>query len=94
LKRRTNRSGIIFKAGPIGGINQEGKYKIDVRFNKSELSKRITQIASKAEQITISNFDALDILNNIENYTFGNENFLIYMEKSNKGFQLKSTEEP
>ncbi len=30
---RTNISGVI-KGGPIGGINQNGKYKIDCRFNK------------------------------------------------------------
>ena len=33
---RTNRSGII-KGGPIGGINQNGKYLIDCRFNKKNL---------------------------------------------------------
>src|SRR5690625_3221129 len=31
---RTNRSGIIFKAGPIGGQSQTGNYLLDVRFNK------------------------------------------------------------
>lgn len=31
---RTNRSGVISKAGIIGGLSQNGKYKIDCRFNK------------------------------------------------------------
>ena len=31
---RTNRSGIIDKAGPIGGLSQQGDYPIDCRFNK------------------------------------------------------------
>ena len=33
---RTNVSGII-SAGPIGGLKQQGKYKIDCRFNKEKL---------------------------------------------------------
>ena len=31
---RTNRSGIIDKAGPIGGLKQIGNYPIDCRFKK------------------------------------------------------------
>ena len=34
---RTNRSGIIDKAGPIGGFTQQGDYPIDCRFNKERL---------------------------------------------------------
>lgn len=37
---RTNVSGVI-KGGVIGGYKQLGKYKIDARFNKSELINRI-----------------------------------------------------
>lgn len=36
---RTNRSGII-KAGVIGGINQNGNYLLDCRFNKADLIKK------------------------------------------------------
>lgn len=36
---RTNISGVI-KGGPIGGKEQAGTYKIDVRFNKEELIKK------------------------------------------------------
>jgi DNA adenine methylase len=59
---RTNRSGIIFKAGPIGGHNQEGNYKIDVRFNKSNLIKRIIDIASYKEKITIHKKESISYL--------------------------------
>ena len=38
---RTNRSGIITKAGPIGGFDQTGAYKVDCRFNKVDLVHRI-----------------------------------------------------
>ena len=45
---RTNRSGIL-KAGIIGGYDQTGNYKIDARFNKEDLIKRIQRIADYAE---------------------------------------------
>ncbi|AKX52004.1 DNA methyltransferase [Thiopseudomonas alkaliphila] len=63
---RTNRSGII-KGGVIGGLNQNGKYKIDARFNKLALIKRIKNIATYKDKIKISNLDALDVLRTINN---------------------------
>ncbi|GAB5466820.1 MAG: DNA adenine methylase [Candidatus Kapaibacteriales bacterium] len=67
---RCNRSGILFNAGPIGGINQLGKYKIDARFNKSSLIDRIQKIQSMSERITLTNQEALDILRSREmNYS-------------------------
>ena len=41
---RVNRSGII-NAGVIGGVNQEGRYKMDCRFNKKKLIERIREIS-------------------------------------------------
>lgn len=39
---RTNRSGIILKAGVIGGLSQNNDlYKLDCRFNKEDLIRRI-----------------------------------------------------
>lgn len=43
---RTNYSGII-NGGAMGGISQNGSYKIDCRFNKNDLIDRITRIASR-----------------------------------------------
>ena len=43
---RTNRSGII-SGGMIGGISQDGNYKLDCRFNKVEIIRRIEEIASR-----------------------------------------------
>lgn len=54
---RTNRSGII-KAGVIGGKNQDGDYKLDCRFNKTTIIKRIKLIASYSNQIKVFNLDA------------------------------------
>ena len=58
---RTNRSGII-KGGVIGGMAQSGKWKLDVRFNKDNLIKRIKQIAANKERIHIYNMDAIEFL--------------------------------
>ncbi len=58
---RTNRSGIV-SAGVIGGIDQNGNYKIDARFNKDGLAKRIIRIANCKDQINVYKQDALDFI--------------------------------
>lgn len=62
---RTNRSGIL-KAGVIGGLNQQGNYKIDARFKKQDLIKRILQIAEYSDRIELYNDDAVVFLNQIK----------------------------
>jgi DNA adenine methylase len=59
---RCNRSGIIATGGPIGGQDQAGKWKIDARFNRVELERRIRKIAEYRDRITLSNLDAIDFL--------------------------------
>ena len=54
---RTNRSGII-GGGVIGGQDQTGEWKLDARFNKTELCARITAIARYAHRIALYNMDA------------------------------------
>ncbi|MFZ5993498.1 MAG: DNA adenine methylase [Thermodesulfobacteriota bacterium] len=61
---RTNRSGIQ-NGGMIGGRNQDGKWKIDARFNKRELIRRIVSIADYSHRISVYNMDAKDFINNI-----------------------------
>lgn len=61
---RTNRSGIV-KGGVIGGLSQEGNYKLDCRFNKDELIKRIERIASYRDHIFIFNRDAVEFIDEI-----------------------------
>lgn len=62
---RTNRSGIIDKAGPIGGFAQQGNYQIDCRFNKTRLISQIRKIASYKEHIKIYNLEALDFIEKV-----------------------------
>lgn len=62
---RTNRSGIIDKAGPIGGRDQTGNYSIDCRFNKDKLIKQVREIASYREKIQLFNMEALDFVDQV-----------------------------
>jgi DNA adenine methylase len=61
---RTNRSGII-NGGPIGGYEQDGGWKIDARFNKSELIRRIQRIAEYRHRIKLYNMDAAKFIESI-----------------------------
>lgn len=58
---RCNRSGII-KGGVIGGKDQAGKWKLDARFNKTDLLRRIKQIARFKSRISLHNLDVVDFL--------------------------------
>ncbi len=62
---RCNRSGIL-KAGPIGGKNQAGQYKIDVRFNKENLIRRINFIRRFLDRIEVTNYDAIDLVKHLK----------------------------
>lgn len=58
---RTNRSGII-SGGIIGGRDQAGTYKLDARYNKSDLVRRIRKIGRYRSRITLTNDDALEFI--------------------------------
>lgn len=77
---RTNRSGIIFKAGPIGGFNQTGNYLIDVRYNKLNLIERIRKIASYRNQITLTNLDAVALIDDIDDLYENERQLFIYLD--------------
>ncbi len=62
---RTNRSGIL-KGGVIGGKNQTGNYKLDCRFNRDDLIKKIRKIHSYRSSIKLSHLDAEICLKNWE----------------------------
>ncbi|MBA4742815.1 MAG: DNA adenine methylase [Azoarcus sp.] len=58
---RTNRSGIL-RGGVIGGLAQNGNYKLDCRFNRVDLVRKIRRIASYRDYIEISCLDAATFL--------------------------------
>jgi DNA adenine methylase len=74
---RTNRSGIISKAGVIGGKDQNGRWKIDARFNKEELVKRIRLISMYRDRINLTRRDAIDL---ITSDLSGIENAIFYLD--------------
>ena len=54
---RTNRSGIL-RGGVIGGYEQIGNYKMDCRFNRVDLIRKIKRIALHKDQIELTCMDA------------------------------------
>ena len=83
---RCNRSGVL-KGGLIGGYEQKGTWKIDVRFNKQDLIKRIERIALYKEKIKLYNEDTAELLENNKE-TF--KNCILYLDPPyyEKGYQL------
>lgn len=60
---RCNRSGIIINGGPIGGVEQTGKWKLNARFNKVELETRCAKVAEYSQRIHVSHVDGLEFIN-------------------------------
>lgn len=66
-------------AGVIGGLEQSGNYKMDCRFNKEELIKRIRLIAKYKKNIRLYNYDAVDLIKQIEEES-NNANTIFYFD--------------
>lgn len=58
---RANRSGIL-SGGVIGGKNQDGKWKIDARYNKADLIERIESVAEYKDRIELTSMDAVELI--------------------------------
>ncbi|MCL6613092.1 MAG: DNA adenine methylase [Firmicutes bacterium] len=69
---RVNRSGII-KGGVIGGLCQEGQYRLDCRFNKTNLIEKIKRISTMKDRIKLYNLDVVEfipsIINDLSNHS-------------------------
>jgi Site-specific DNA methylase len=75
---RTNRSGILSNAGPIGGFDQSGKWKMDARYNREALAERIRLIACYKSKIKLYNKDILSFVSKyLGHYS---ENSFIYFD--------------
>ena len=87
---RCNRSGIIGNAGLIGGLEQTGKWKIDARFNRKDLARRIERIARYSERITLHNLDAEDLLQTVMPQPSMADRGFVYLDPPyySKGSQL------
>ena len=84
---RTNRSGII-KGGVIGGKEQSGRWKMDARFNRNGLIKRVQEIAKRKKSIYVYNKDINSFLIHYAPKYFNNA--LIYFDPPyyTKGHEL------
>jgi DNA adenine methylase len=58
---RTNRSGILH-ARPIGGLGQTGTWKIDARFNKPGLARRIRTLGRYRNGVTVAEEDGVQVV--------------------------------
>jgi DNA adenine methylase len=72
---RTNHSGIL-NGGMIGGKYQKGIWKLDARFNRAELIRRIRRIASFKDRIHLRRQDAVAFLNTQK----VSKNTLVYLD--------------
>jgi len=77
---RCNRSGIMANGGPIGGFEQTGKWKLDARFNKDELVRRIEKINLYRDRIEIHNLDALAFLGDVIGQRDDVADTLVYLD--------------
>tara|TARA_R110002051_G_scaffold136798_1_gene209357 strand:+ start:190 stop:1062 length:873 start_codon:yes stop_codon:yes gene_type:complete len=59
---RTSRAGIILGSGPIGGYKQAGDWKMDARFYRETMLKRIKWIGSQKRRVKLKNQEALTFL--------------------------------
>ncbi len=62
---RCNRSGIIVNGGPIGGLQQSGKWKLSARYNKTELRRRCEKIAEYRNRIHVSCNDGIEFIRSL-----------------------------
>jgi len=77
---RCNRSGIL-KGGVIGGKEQSGKWKLDARFNKKDLIKRIYKIGFYSDRIKLYNLDAKYFIRKLySNTRYDNLKILLYLD--------------
>lgn len=85
---RTNRSGIIKAAGVIGGLDQSGTYKIDCRFNRDDLIRRVRRIAKYRNRIHLTRRDALAFIRDMKGRQLGRMFFCIDPPYFSKGSSL------
>lgn len=73
---RTSFSGVLH-AGPIGGASQNSRYKVDCRFNKSELIARIRACSDFSERVQVYFGDAVKALSDARNVDCSNRLFYV-----------------
>lgn len=75
---RCNHSGIL-GARPIGGMTQDGTYRINSRYNKATSTAKIEAIARHADAIQIFNMDGAEFIRHLTR-SHRNRKCLIYFD--------------
>ena len=65
---RTNHSGIL-RARPIGGLEQRGKWKLDCRYNREDLARRIEALAVYRDRVDLFEGNACDLLDALDDHS-------------------------
>lgn len=70
---RTSFSGVLTNpAGPIGGREQKSDYRIDCRFNRKAIAKKIIRIASLKDKVIVRNGHWKEIIKYAEDWSKNN----------------------
>ena len=72
---RTNHSGIL-NGGVIGGVAQLGTWKIDARFHRTELIRRVQRVAEYRKRIKLTCLDAAILIKGLRQAS----NCLVYLD--------------
>lgn len=73
---RTNRSGIIEGAGPVGGFEQAGRWRLDARFDRTKQASTVEALAHFKTRISLSRLDALEFVSR----SLGDPGALTYLD--------------
>jgi DNA adenine methylase len=76
LLNRCNRSGIL-TARPIGGLDQRGYWKIDARFNREDLARRVRFLGQYRMRVSVTQKDAREFIRDIMPM---DENVFVYVD--------------
>ena len=77
---RCNQTSVLDGAGPIGGYEQSGKWRLNVRFNRQELAARVFELGKMRSKISVSNLDALDFLKEKLPRGLGRKRVFVYLD--------------
>lgn len=77
---RCNRSGIMVNGGPIGGFAQSGRWRLDARFNKDELIRRVEKIHTYRDRISFHNMDAIQFLERVVSHLSDRDKALVFLD--------------
>jgi len=70
----------MLNGGPIGGLEQKGKWKVDARYNKEALIDRIDKISLYRDRIAVHNMDAIKFLRQVVEKSDAPEETLVYLD--------------